>query len=140
MELRNTEDLKIVEESIKLKNPTLEAIVIEHIRKYGQLKPIIIDQNDVVIEGHLIYRALKLCEIKEAWTKKVDTQNRKQLYLELNLSQREIDAVECLLYLKECNTSVAMLPWSPSKIGEMLEILNFDWDTYRKDRETNTLF
>lgn len=140
MELRNISDLKVVEPSIKLKNMTLEAMVIASVKKYGQLKPIIIDQNDVIIEGHQIYKALQHCSIDQVWTKKIDTSSRKQVYLELNLSQREIDAVECLLYLKECDLSSAILPWAPSKVGEMLEILNFDWDTYRKDRESDTLF
>jgi hypothetical protein len=140
MELRNISELKIVEPSIKLKNPVLEAMVIASVKKYGQLKPIIIDQNDIIIEGHQVYKALKQCSIDQVWTKKINVPNRKQVYLELNLSQRDVDAVECLLYLKECDLSSAILPWTPSKVSEMLEILNFDWDTYRKNRESDTLF
>lgn len=140
MELIDINEIKVVEPSIKLPDRVRTAIVQHLLDTFGQLKPLIVDQDNVLIDGHALYDALKRYSFKEVWIKRVTTSNRKQLYLELNLSHMDIDAVECLKYLRECDLRNAALPWTPSKIEEMIKILDFEWDTYKKDRQSDVLF
>ena len=140
MELIDIKEIKVVEPTIKLPDRNKDAIIQNLIDTFGQLRPLVVDQDTILIDGHAVYEAMKRLSLKEVWIKRIITSNRKQVYLELNLSQKDIDAVDCIKYMRECDLNTAALPWPPGKIEEMTKILDFEWDSYKKERQSDVLF
>lgn len=123
---------------IKKRNDIQEICLLNSIKKYGQLKPIIINNNNEIIEGHNLFRMLKKLDIDQVYIKKIDNVNEYQLYCELNLIYNEIDAVDFFVYLRDyVNIDNNVIPYSKKELTNFIKLLDFDWQEYlsSKDQE-----
>jgi hypothetical protein len=106
--------------------------LVSSIKKYGQLKNIVVDLNYNIIDGHLIYRALKQLEIEEVWIRRVETQTPYLLYVELNLLVFDINPVQLIKYMEKSSLENNCIPHSEKDIQGLLKLLHWDWNIYKK--------
>jgi hypothetical protein len=52
--------------------------------KYGQLRPIILNHKNEIIDGHILYRICKELQMIEVWIIKIETEKKEQIYCDLN--------------------------------------------------------
>jgi hypothetical protein len=111
------------------------------VMKYGQLRPIIINQNNEIIDGHKLYRVCKELKLIEVWIKKIDTNKKEQIYCELNMIKTELDAISFFKYVRDyVDLEDHCLPFNKRELKDFVELLKFDWNTFNKKQNLNKLF
>lgn len=60
----------------------------KHIKKFGQYKPVLVNQNNIVLGGNMRLRAMKDLKIEDVWVSEVHTDTRAEM-LEYAMSDNE---------------------------------------------------
>lgn len=110
------------------------------IKKFGQLRPIIIDEYFEIIEGHLIYKAIKEIGLNYCYILKIENlslQDKIDIYNSLNLLQNKVKPVD--LFEKWNNSNINLdnncIPFEKKDIIKYLKYLNWNPEEYSKDRK-----
>jgi len=102
-DFRKRETLKLYEKNPRGINKKQFELLKKHIKKYGQFKPIVINQDGIILGGNMRYRAYQELGIDDIWVSEVKTTSEKEI-IEYNLidNQRygfyEEDALAELVY------------------------------------------
>lgn len=139
MELIEIEAIKSIMGSIKKVDLNKDFKLKKSIEKYGQIFPIIINQDNEIIKGHNLFKVLSDLKIEKIWVKKINSKNKEQVYLELNFLQKEIDAVKSYKYMQKINLDETVIPFQRIEIENFKKLLSFDWSIY-KNQEINSFF
>lgn len=109
--------------------------------KYGQLRPIILNYNNEIIDGHKLYKICKELLFKEVWVIKIDSNKKEQIYCDINLNRSELDAVSFFKYVRDhINLEDHCLPFNKKELKGFIELLKFDWEDFGKKSSTKNLF
>ncbi len=87
-EYRKIEDLKLWDENPRTITSENFERLKNHVKKLGQYKPIIINQDNVVVGGNMRVLAMRDLKIKEVWVTVVTTKSRAEM-LEYAMSDNE---------------------------------------------------
>lgn len=108
--------------------------------QYGQLRPIIVNGDNEIIDGHKLYEVCKSLNFSEVEIKRVSCKNKVQLYCELNFPISEVNHILFYKYLKsDIDIENNNLPFDKIKLKNLLSIFNFDWNNFGKEIKRKTL-
>jgi hypothetical protein len=101
------------------------------IETYGQLRPIIINENNEIIDGHKLFRICKSLSYSQVYIKKINISLKEQLYCELNLINSKLNSVEVFKYIKNfIDINNNCLPFSKQELQGFIQLLDFSWDNF----------
>jgi hypothetical protein len=101
------------------------------IETYGQLRPIIINENNEIIDGHKLFRICKSLNYPQVYIKKVNISLKEQLYCELNLINSKLNSVKVFKYIKNfIDINNNCLPFSKQELQGFIQLLDFSWDNF----------
>lgn len=110
------------------------------VKKYGQLRPIIINQKNEIIDGHKLYKVFKELLFKEVWIVRIETDKKEQIYCDLNINKSELDAVEFFKYVRDfIDIEDHCLPFNKEELKGFIKLLTFDWTKFGK-KSSKSLF
>lgn len=108
------------------------------VQKYDQLRPIIINKNNEIIDGHKLYKVLKGLNYKEIWVKKIDTIKKEQIYCELNINKAEIDSIKFFRYVRDyIDIEDNCLNFTKQELKGFIKLLDFKWENFNKQEKKN---
>ena len=134
-------DLKLVEDTMQVWK------LADSIKEYGQLVPIVCYQiygEDYlfILDGSLIFRALKCLEKEKALVLNVGVRTQEEvlkIWCALNLNQRPINYIELAKKIKswpEIKKALAkQTTLLQDEIDTLEKILDFDWSCFAKAKE-----
>ena len=132
MERLNIKQIKDNDICIHRKDNSFE-IMKKSVKKYGQLRPIVINMDNEIIDGHKLYKILVSLDFSDVWVIKVEIENKEQLYCELNINKTELDPVLFFKYVKyNVNIEDHCLPFSTKDLRGFITLLDFNWDSFDK--------
>lgn len=111
----------------------------ESVKKYGQLRPIIITQNNEIIDGNKLYNYLLEIKSNNIETKIIQIDNEQdyiKLRLELNCWTKQLDPIPLYKKLKEIVDLIPFLniPFSKKDLLGWVEMLSWDWNIYKSSK------
>ena len=122
------------------KKDTSEFNLKKSVKKYGQLRPIIINQKNEIIDGHKLYKVFKELLFKEVWIVRIETDKKEQIYCDLNINKSELDAVEFFKYVRDfIDIEDHCLPFNKEELKGFIKLLTFDWTKFGK-KSSKSLF
>lgn len=112
------------------------------IMRYGQIYPIIVDENNVIIKGNTIYDCLVAGNIPWVFIHKLDNvENKELLNIELSKLQAPVDFKYFLSILSDIDLKTTLIPVAYEKLFAMKELLTFDWSKYKyKSKDIGKFF
>lgn len=108
------------------------------IETYGQLRPIIVDQEMEIVDGWKLFKILKELNYSEVFFIQLNTNDYTSTRLEFNSFKKQIDPIPFYIKLKEVNRETINLPFKKETLNGWVELLNWDWNIY-KNKEMNTV-
>jgi len=126
--------------SLKFDDPEKDFNLHKSVEKYGQLRPLIINQDNVLVDGHRLLVALKRAEYTEAMVLKIETNTVEAAKCEINGLVYEEDPIKFIKALKEVDPENNCLPLKRAEINYYLELLDFDWKVYDRKKVKGSLF
>lgn len=117
----------------------------ESVKKYGQLRPIIVTNDMEIIDGNKLYDILISLNIKPE-IKIINIENELdyiKLRLELNCWNKRLDPIPFYKKLEEIKELLPMLniPFPKKDLEGWIEMLGWDWSIYKsKVQVTDTLW
>jgi len=111
----------------------------ESVKKYGQLRPIIITQDNEIIDGNKLYNYLLEIKSNNIETKIIQVINEQdyiKLRLELNCWTKQLDPIPLYKKLKEIVNLIPSLniPFSKKDLLGWIEMLSWDWNIYKSSK------
>jgi ParB-like chromosome segregation protein Spo0J len=138
MELIDINKIKLKDNSLKKKDALKYQSLYNHIKKYGQLYPIIVTKDMEIVKGRSIYKVCKELGLLEVYINKINVINYDQIYLELSLITQEVDTIKILKGIKNMDEEY-ILPFSKKEIASFKEILDFNWDQFNTKKRKSFL-
>lgn len=120
--------------------------LLESIKKYGQLRPILITQDFEIIDGNKLYNILLSLGVDSIQWKVIHTSTDLdyiKLRLELNCWSKRLDPIPLYKKLEEVKDSISTLniPFPKKDLLGWIEMLNWDWSIYKSDKtQSDTLW
>ena len=111
----------------------------DSVKKYGQLRPIIITQDNEIIDGNKLYNYLLEIKSNNIETKIIQVDNEQdyiKLRLELNCWSKQLDPIPLYKKLKEIVNLIPSLniPFSKKDLLGWVEMLSWDWNIYKSSK------
>ena len=129
-------DKLIPKPSLKNEDFKIEILLEKSIKKYGQLYPIIVNEVGEIIKGNTIFKILKKLNYSSVWVNVVEGRIDSQLCIELNLLKGEPNPIDCFELMKSVDLKDNCLPYNKQQIIEFIDLLNFDWNMYKKQKNS----
>jgi len=102
------------------------------IMKYGQIYPILVDEDNVIIKGNTVYDCLVAQNQPWVFIHRIDNvENKELLNIELSKLQAPVDFKYFLSILPNINLKTTLIPVAYEKLFAMKELLHFDWSKYK---------
>lgn len=116
--------------------------LIKSIKTYGQIKPIVVNEKNEILDGHILLKILKQLNYQDIWTIKVNTQGRpaEQVYLELNFLDHELDGLESFKYMKKIDLDDNCLPFNRKELEYFISLLSFNWEKFEEEEAPQLSF
>ena len=121
--------------SIKKMDRTKYINLTKSIKTYGQIKPIVVNEKNEILDGHILFKILKQLGYKDVWTVEVGTNGRsaEQVYLELNFLDHELDGFESFKYMTKIDLDDNCLPFNRKELEYFISLLSFNWEKMEDD-------
>ena len=141
-------EIKPYKKNAKKHDETQIKNVMQSIKEFGVVQPIVIDRNNTIIIGHCRYEAMKRLgydELQEDWVKVVDLseeESEKLRLLDNKLNESEWSLDLLLDSIQNIDFSDYMLDWDMDLLAEDVPQLDFsdfeiDWGL-SEEQEENT--
>lgn len=108
------------------------------IQSNGQIRPIVIDQENEIIDGNKIYKFIMESGQKTISCVQMNINSESEYVmkrLELNTWNKMIDPIVFYKYLKQIKESNMLdklnVPFKSQSIEGWIELLSWDWDKYK---------
>jgi len=105
--------------------------LIKTIKKYGQIYPIIIDNDNNIVKGRHLFKCLQKCGIEEVWVNVVDC-NQKQLYAELITTENDINPIELFKTFRDIDLEDNCIPYHRDELSDFIKLLEWHKDNKSK--------
>jgi hypothetical protein len=124
---------EIKNNNVSINDNTTETIsaLIESLKKYGQIRAIVLDQDNNILDGHKLFKILLDLGEKECWVVKVKTTSIEEGNIDLNFIKSEIDSVSFLKSMAKVDVSKLIIPISQDERLRYKEMLTWDWHVYK---------
>jgi len=114
------------------------------ITEFGQLRPIIIDQNNNIVDGFKMYQILTDLGMTQGLVKQITTDNYIRTRLELNLFDKKLDPIPIIQQFEKLGEAELLKMNSPFPRQDMIgwiKMLTWDWTIYKnKEMEGSVLW
>lgn len=132
MELINISKISTQIKSVRESDPFLDSSLLKSVKQYGQLRPIVINQNYVIIDGHKLYDICLSLNMEQVWICIVPTENSEQTHLELNTIHPKINPISFYRSVRDhVDTSNNCIPFSKKHLEGFIKLLDFDWESFK---------
>lgn len=130
MELEKIEITELTKQKIDLKTPSITAFrkLLESIKKYGQLHPIIVNQNNEIIKGQSILTVLVELNFKTVFVKRLQTDDDLDVFNVRKLlhdTQKNIDILNVAIAIHELKNKHSVDEISKKLKIPQEELLNY---------------
>jgi len=101
------------------------------VERYGQIYPIIVDENNIIIKGNSLYDCLLENNETLIFIHRIEgVKNKELLNIELSKLQSSVDFKYLLSSLDDIDLHDTLLPISNEKLSAIKKLLEFNWDKY----------
>ena len=112
------------------------------IKKYGQLKPLLVLEDLTLIDGHLLYKCLGELKYDYVDIKKIIIDNVDEFRLSYNALCFDLNQIDFLTILKDLNINESnhIFPYTNEELKAYKNLLTFEWDRYKTKLSSKFIF
>lgn len=134
MELVSIIDISKRKEDKSYKDINKYIALKKSVKKYGQLRPIIVDKNLSVIKGNNLLSILLELKIDKVFIIKIDNDDRDDIYYTLSLNNQDVKAVSFYKSLSNIDLKNNTLPFSIQELESFSSLLNYDINNIKDEK------